>query len=78
MDKQIKELNKKIENHNNRLKTIDEEKRKLIDEENNVKKDLSTLIKLKDKLEAIQAELDAMLPKKNRKKNNTEEISYDN
>lgn len=52
--------------------------KKLVDEENNIKKDLLTLIKLKDKLEAVQAELDEMLPQKSRKKIKTEETNYDN
>ena len=64
MDKQIKELNKRITILNKKLNKIELTKKKLADEETEAKKELLTLTKLQNKLIDMQNELDQAIPKK--------------
>lgn len=64
MDKQIKELNKRITILNKKLNKIELTKKKIADEEADAKKELLTLTKLQNKLIDMQNELDQAIPKK--------------
>lgn len=64
MDKQIKELKKRITILNKKLNKIELTKKKIADEEADAKKELLTLTKLQNKLIDMQNELDQAIPKK--------------
>ena len=64
MDKQIKELKKRITILNKKLNKIELTKKKIADEEADAKKELLTLTKLQNKIIDMQNELDQAIPKK--------------